>query len=144
MEKTVIEYRPSLFYPPRACPYIAGDITFVPGVQAYPTEAWEALLSHSTLSKSINGCLEEGIFRVISQSKPGQKEEIPPLPSNQSQAIALVKKTYSISLLQGWQRIETRKAVLEAIGSQLKVEPPKTNVPPQETKEEGRGKEEEG
>jgi hypothetical protein len=131
MSQTLIEYRPSLFYPPRSGPYIAGKITFVPGVKAYKSEDWEELLSHPILSKSINNCLDEGIFRVVSKSKSTTgNEETPPLPSNQAQAIALVKKTYSLSLLQSWQKTETRKAVLEAIALQSKVDEPTTSVPP--------------
>lgn len=141
MSQTLIEYRPSLFYPPRSGPYIAGKITFVPGVKAYPSDDWEELLSHPTLSKSINNCIEEGIFRVVSQSKPNasQKEETPPLPKNQAQAIALIKKTYSLSLLQAWQKTETRSAVLEAIALQLKVDTSTPSVPPPDEKAGGQG-----
>ncbi|MEW6494501.1 MAG: hypothetical protein AB1589_18590 [Cyanobacteriota bacterium] len=130
MTQTVIEYRPSLFYPPRSGPYIAGKITFVPGVKAYSSSDWQDLLSHPTLSESINDCLQEGIFRVVSESKPQGGTETLTLPNNQAQAIALVKKTYSLSLLQSWQKAEARKPVLDAIAAQMKVDTPTTNVPP--------------
>ena len=131
MLQTLIEYRPSLFYPPRSGPYIAGKITFVPGVKAYKSEDWEELLSHPVLSRSINNCLEEGIFRVVSRSRSTLlDEEAPPLPTNQAAAVALVKKTYSLSLLQSWQKTETRKVVLEAIALQSKVDDTPTSVPP--------------
>ncbi len=132
--QTLIEYRPALFYPPRSNPYIVGKITFVPGVKAYPSADWEEILNHPVLGKSINSCLEEGILRVISQSKSasvqGQESEVPPLPKNQAEALALIKKTYSLSLLQAWQKVETRKPVLEALATQLKADVPTTNVPP--------------
>ena len=133
MNQTLIEYRPALFYPPRSNAYIVGKITFVPGVKAYPSADWEEVLAHDKLGKSLNHCIEEGILRVISQSKPsisGIDSEVPSLPKNQVEAIALVKKTYSLSLLQGWQKVELRKAVLEAITAQLKVDTPTANVPP--------------
>jgi hypothetical protein len=139
LSQTLIEYRPALFYPSRSNPYIIGKLTFVPGVKAYPSADWEEVLAHDNLSKPVNYCIEEGILRVISQTQPsiaGAAVESPPLPKNQSEAIALVKKTYSLSLLQGWQKIETRRAVLDAIALQLKVDTPATNVPPPKDIEE--------
>ncbi len=143
MSQILIEFRPGNFYPPRSGVWAVGKITFVPGVKAYSSEDWEEIKSQASLANIINICLEEGILRVVSQSNksknvksagvqnlPADIQETPPLPKNQTEAIALVKKTYSLSLLTGWQRIEKRKAVLEAISAQLKTDEPPVNIPP--------------
>lgn len=122
MSQVLIEYRPDLFYPPRSGVWIAGRITFVPGVKGYPAEDWETLQAHSAMGGTLRACLADGILRVISQSPKsvqGGEPEVPPLPKSQAEAIALVKKTYSLSLLHGWQVTEKRKPVLAAIAKQL-------------------------
>ncbi|MBD2364534.1 hypothetical protein H6G36_25730 [Anabaena minutissima FACHB-250] len=139
MSQVLIEYNPSRFYPPRSGPWIAGNVTFVPGVKAYDSSDWENLTTHPALGGVIDNCVEEGIIRVISRPSKTSTEQgldVPPLPKNQAEAIALVKKTYSMSLLAAWQKIEKRAKVLQAIADQMKVDAPQVNVPPPE---EGKG-----
>ncbi|ALF52243.1 hypothetical protein ACX27_04255 [Nostoc piscinale CENA21] len=141
--QVLIEYNPSRFYPPRSGPWIAGSVTFVPGVKSYEASDWESLTSHPVLAGAINSCVEEGILRIISQSSKSSlstEPEVPPLPKNQSEAIALVKRTYSMSLLQGWQKIEKRAKVQQAIKEQMTTDTPQVNVPPpEETEGQGSG-----
>lgn len=135
MTQVLIEYNPSRFYPPRSGPWIAGKVTFVPGVKAYDSVDWDELTSHPALGGVVGNCVEEGILRVISQSpktSTGQEPDVPPLPKNQAEAIALVKRTFSISLLTAWQKVEKRAKVQQAIADQMKVDAPQVNVPPPE------------
>lgn len=127
-EQVLIDYRPDLFYPPRSGVWIAGKITFIPGVKAYPLADWKLLQSNAVVLY----CVAEGILRVESQSPKtmqGGEPEVPPLPKSQAEAIALIKRTFSLSLLNAWQKVETRKPVQAAITKQISVDTPGANVP---------------
>jgi hypothetical protein len=119
-KQTLIEFRPSLFFPPRSGPWVVGKITFVPGVKNYPLADWEELKTNPRLWGIISDSVDAGILRVISTSTP--EAETPQLPKNQQEAIALVGKTFSQALLKQWQEIEKRKPVLDAITLQLNLE----------------------
>jgi hypothetical protein len=124
VEQVLVEFRPALFFPPRTCPWIVGKITFIPGVKSYPLADWQELEENSKLSGVISSSIEAGILRVISTSTP--EIDTPQLPKNQQEAIALVGKTFSLTLLKQWQEIEKRKTVLDAITAQLNLESEKT------------------
>jgi hypothetical protein len=118
MTQVLIEYRPALFFPPRSGPWIIGKITFLPGVKSYPLSEWEALKENKQLASVLEDAISGSILRVISQSTT--TTETPPLPKSQQEAIALVNKTYSLSLLRQWQETEKRKPITDAIALQLK------------------------
>ncbi len=120
MQQVLIEYRPALFFPPRTGPWLVGKITFVPGVKNYSFIDWEEIKNNSSLRTIIEHSIKIGILRVISQSPLNTESETPPLPKNQQEAIALVQKTYSMSLLQEWQEIEKRKPILDVLALQIK------------------------
>jgi hypothetical protein len=119
-DQVLIEYRPSLFFPPRSGPWLVGKITFVPGVKNYPLDDWKEIESNEKIWAIISNAMETGIVRVISKST--SEIETPQLPKSQQEAIDLVKKTFSLTLLKQWQEIEKRKPVLEAIALQLNLE----------------------
>lgn len=123
-EQIIIEYRPSLFSPPRSGPWVVGKITFIPGVKGYLLSDWEEAQKNPRLKGFIESALAENILRII--SKTTQKQEIPKLPANQQEAIATVGRTYSQKLLLDWKTIEKRKAVIEAIDAQLTADTEKT------------------
>jgi hypothetical protein len=123
-EQVLIEYRPALFFPPRSTVWVIGKITLVPGVKNYSLADWEELKTSNRVWDTVSSAIETGIIRLISTSTP--EVETPSLPKNQQEAIALVGKTFSLTLLRQWQEIEKRKPVLEAINLQLNLEAEKT------------------
>lgn len=92
----------------------------MPGVKNYPFADWEEIKNNSSLRTIVEDSVKTCILRVISQSPLNTESETPPLPKNQQEAIALVQKTYSMSLLREWQEIEKRKPVLDALALQIK------------------------
>ncbi|KYC42071.1 hypothetical protein WA1_18895 [Scytonema hofmannii PCC 7110] len=137
MQQILLEYRPKLFSPSRSGPYIIGDLTIVPGVKNYDLQKWEALQGQPHLWTAIQSCLDNGILRIISQST-NEKTETPTLPKNQTEAVALVKRTFAVSLLKSWLESENRPTVKNAIHSQLKLaeEDKDKKTPTTETKDE--------
>jgi hypothetical protein len=129
-EQVLIEFRPSLFSPARSGPWIIGKITFVPGVKNYPLDGWEELKDNDRIWGIVSKAVNDGILRVVSTST--SEIETPQLPKNQQEAIDLVKKTFSLSLLKQWQEMEKRKPVLEAITLQLNLETDKDKKPKDE------------
>ena len=120
----VIEYRPALHNPPRTSPLILGSpangLTIIPGVSSYSKESWEGLKSLPIVWETVKLLLDEGVLRVVSQDSEETKTSL--LPANQNQAIALIKKTFSLELLQLWLKNDTRAAVQKAIKEQMKVD----------------------
>jgi hypothetical protein len=127
VEQVVIDFRPSLFFPPRTGPWVVGKITFVPGVKNYPLTDWEELRNNPRVWGFVSDAIDKNILRVVSVSTP--EAENPALPKNQQEAIALVGRTFSLTLLKQWQETEKRKPVLEAIANQLNLEEKKDEKP---------------
>lgn len=133
----LIEYRPKLFSPPRSSIFVAGNLTIIPGVQKYSLEKWTALQNQPRLWEVVQGCIDNGILRIISQSSD-EKPETPELPKSPTEAVSLVKKTFVISLLKSWLDTDARPTVKNAILAQLRLaeEDTKKQQQPTNTKSE--------
>ena len=123
MNQIILEYRPELHSPPRRSPLIVGNptnnLTIVPGVKNYEQDKWDDLKNIPTTWGIVESLIEEGVIRIISESSKNETDSTPKLPNNVAQAIALIKKTFSLQLLNLWKESDIRPGVQKAIELQL-------------------------
>lgn len=118
--KILIEYRPTLYNPPRNSPLILGEskslgMTIIAGVNSYSKEDWDNFNKNPRISKVVKSLMEDRILTVI--SSPSSKEENPPLPKDLTEAVTIISKTNSTKLLKSWQDTDPRAGVQNAIAS---------------------------
>lgn len=122
MNQIIIEYRPELHNPPRRSPLILGvpnkSVNIVPGVKNYEIDKWDAIKQLPIVWEIVESLLGEGVLRIISESKE-ETDSAPKLPENMAQAIALIKKTFSLELLNIWKESDIRPGIQKAIDLQI-------------------------
>ncbi|QMV49873.1 MAG: hypothetical protein [Mu-like cryoconite phage AB09] len=100
--------------------YIVEGITFMPGVNSVPKQAWDRINSHPGIDMRI----KEGVMHI--HSKDDVKDGDSDMPHHSlkefslSDAKKLVENTNDTSLLKAWSGDEKRSAVKAHLTTQLK------------------------
>jgi hypothetical protein len=81
----------------------------LPGVNSLTREVWDAVKSHPT----VRLWLKEGLLSELRSASTDK------LPTDEGEAVSLVKNTVQDSLLKGWRETEKRPGVLDTIEAQL-------------------------
>lgn len=98
-----------------------GGLVLLPGVNEVDSEAWLKAKKHPFIESAFDdGDLRWVPGRGPDDVKAKQPVEAYPLKGMPVKtAIAVVKKTPSIAVLEGWKKVETKKEILSAISAQI-------------------------
>jgi len=124
----VIEYRPSLHSPPRRSPLILGspaqNVTLISGTSGFSVEEWSAVEKTPATWEIVKSLINQGIIRIVSDKRKVKKgnESKSSLPDDVAAAIEIIKKTFSIKLLNEWKKQDTRREIQKAIDAQMPSE----------------------
>ena len=102
-------------------------MTLLPGVNEVDAKKWEEF----KLSPAIKHGISEGEIEEVDLPSAHDDSPVQISDLNQKEALALVKATFDMTLLERWAESESRKGVLDALEKQIdavKVKKPKEDA----------------